>query len=75
MPAQALRCRNCEVEQPLDALAVCPRCPVEVGRDDRVVLLVTGDGLKTPGAVAHVLEPVEIEPDAGALLDRIGVAA
>jgi threonine synthase len=47
----------------------------EVGRDDRVVLLVTGDGLKTPNAVADRLVPVRIEPDADAVLDRLGVTA
>ncbi|HEY7197363.1 MAG TPA: threonine synthase [Gaiellaceae bacterium] len=47
----------------------------EAGPSDRVVLLVTGDGLKTPGPVAERLDPVEIEPDADALLDRLGVAA
>ena len=38
----------------------------ELGASDRVVLLVTGDGLKTPEHVASRLEPVEIEPDADA---------
>ena len=47
----------------------------EVGRDDRVVLLVTGDGLKTPAPVADRLRPVEIDADADALLDRLEVAA
>jgi threonine synthase len=47
----------------------------EVSRGDRVVLLVTGDGLKTPGPVADRFQPVEIEPDADALLDRLGVPA
>jgi threonine synthase len=46
----------------------------EVGADDRVVLLVTGDGLKTPDPVAARLQPVVIEADADALLDRLGVA-
>jgi len=46
----------------------------EVGADDRVVLLVTGDGLKTPDPVAARLQPIEIEADADALLDRLGVA-
>jgi threonine synthase len=45
----------------------------EVGEDDRVVLVVTGDGLKTPGPIAERLRPVEIEADADALLDRLGV--
>ena len=34
--------------------------------DDRVVLVVTGDGLKTPGPVEACLEPVGIEADADA---------
>jgi threonine synthase len=46
-----------------------------VGADDRVVLLVTGDGLKTPEHVADRLRPVEIEPDADELLDRLQAAA
>src|SRR5438128_4060408 len=45
-----------------------------LGESDRVVLLVTGDGLKTPDPVADRLQPHEIEPDADALLDRLGVA-
>lgn len=46
----------------------------EVGEDDRVVLLVTGDGLKTPGPVADRFDPVRIEADADAVLDTLGVA-
>ncbi len=46
----------------------------EVGSADRVVLLVTGDGLKTPGPVADRFVPVEIEADADALLAELGVA-
>ncbi len=47
----------------------------EVGKADRVVLLVTGDGLKTPQAVSHTYAPVHIEADADALLDSLaGVA-
>jgi threonine synthase len=46
-----------------------------VGAEDSVVLLVTGEGLKTPGPVADRLAVVEVEPDAGALLDLLGVAA
>lgn len=45
----------------------------ELGAEDRVVLLVTGDGLKTPDPVADRLRPVEIEPDADSLLERLGV--
>jgi threonine synthase len=44
------------------------------GPDDRVVLLVTGGGLKTPGPVAHRLQPVHITADADALLDRLAAA-
>jgi threonine synthase len=47
----------------------------ELGADDEVVLLVTGDGLKTPEPVSGRLQPVEIEADADALLERLGVAA
>jgi threonine synthase len=43
-----------------------------VGADDRVVLLVTGDGLKTPGPVADRLRPIEIDADADAVLERLG---
>jgi threonine synthase len=46
----------------------------QVGAEDRIVLLVTGDGLKTPGAVAARLQPVAIEADADALLDRLAAA-
>jgi threonine synthase len=45
----------------------------QVGPEDDVVLLVTGDGLKTPGLVADRLRPIEIEPDADALLELLGV--
>jgi threonine synthase len=41
---------------------------------DRVVLLVTGDGLKTPGPVTDRFQPLEIAPDADALLESLGVA-
>jgi threonine synthase len=46
----------------------------ELGADDRVVLLVTGDGLKTPGLVQELVRPVLIEPDADALLDSLAAA-
>ena len=44
------------------------------GPDDRVVLLVTGDGLKTPGPVADRLQPVRIPADADAVLDGLAAA-
>jgi threonine synthase len=46
----------------------------EVGETDTVVLLVTGDGLKTPQPVAGLVRPIAIEPDADALLDRLAAA-
>jgi threonine synthase len=45
-----------------------------VGADERVVLLVTGDGLKTPGPVADRLQPVRIPADADALLESLATA-
>jgi threonine synthase len=45
----------------------------ELGREDRVVLVVTGDGLKTPGPVAGLFEPIGIEADANDVLERLGV--
>jgi threonine synthase len=47
----------------------------EIGESDRVVLLVTGDGLKTLEPVSDRLQPVEIEPDADALLEQLASAA
>jgi threonine synthase len=44
-----------------------------VGEEDTVVLLVTGDGLKTPQPIAGRLRPVHVEADADALLERLGV--
>ena len=43
----------------------------EVDPGARVVLLVTGDGLKTPQAVAHTYAPVHIEADADAFVERV----
>ena len=45
----------------------------EIGARDRVVLLVTGDGLKTLAPVAERFEPIEIEADADAVLAALGV--
>jgi threonine synthase len=45
----------------------------QVGERDTVVLLVTGDGLKTPQPIAGRVRPIAIEADADALLDRLGV--
>jgi threonine synthase len=46
----------------------------QVGKDDRVVLLVTGTGLKTPGAVEG-RPSREVEADVDDLLAELGVAA
>ncbi|TMJ94489.1 MAG: threonine synthase [Actinobacteria bacterium] len=46
----------------------------DLGADDRVVLLVTGDGLKTPGPIADRLRPVEIDADADLVLEQLGVS-
>jgi threonine synthase len=45
----------------------------ELGEEDTVVLLVTGDGLKTPQPVAELVQPIFVEPDGDALLERLGV--
>jgi threonine synthase len=49
----------------------------EVGEDELVVLLVTGDGLKTPAPAAAAREPriVPIPADADAVLDRLAAVA
>jgi hypothetical protein len=36
-------------------------------------MLVTGDGLKTPDPISDRLTPVEIDADADALLESLGV--
>jgi len=46
----------------------------ELGESDTVVLLVTGDGLKTPQPVSGLVRPVAVEADADALLERLGVS-
>jgi threonine synthase len=45
----------------------------DLGPDDSVVLVVTGDGLKTPAPVEALLQPVRIEADADAVLERLRV--
>jgi threonine synthase len=45
----------------------------ELGESDRVVLLVTGDGLKTPGLVADQFDPIRVQPDADQILEALGV--
>ncbi len=46
----------------------------EIGPEDIVVLLVTGDGLKTPGPVADRLRPVAIDADADAFMGQFAAA-
>ncbi|MCW2976924.1 MAG: threonine synthase [Actinomycetia bacterium] len=45
----------------------------ELGESDRVVLLVTGDGLKTPGLVADRYDPIRVQPDVDQILETLGV--
>jgi threonine synthase len=45
----------------------------KLGESDRVVLLVTGDGLKTPGLVADRFDPIRVQPDADQILETLGV--
>ncbi len=47
----------------------------ELGESDRVVLLVTGTGLKTPKVSQSSGQIIEIEPDVDALLEELGVTA
>ena len=46
----------------------------ELGERDRVVLLVTGDGLKTPGPRRRPLDPIVVQPDADLILETLGVS-
>jgi threonine synthase len=46
----------------------------DLGASDRIVLCVTGTGLKTPGLVSDVVDAIEIDPDVDALLSELGVA-
>ncbi len=46
----------------------------ELDAEDEVVLLVTGDGLKTPEPVRERLQPIAIEADADALLERLAAS-
>ncbi len=46
----------------------------QIGPDERVVLLVTGSGLKTPGLVRSENAVVEVDPDVDNLLAGLGVA-
>src|SRR4051812_450037 len=45
----------------------------ELGESDRVVVLVTGTGLKTPQLARATGAVIEVEPDVDALLEQMGV--
>ncbi len=47
----------------------------DVGEQDRVVVIVSGTGLKTPQLATPSGTEIEIEPDVDALLDQLGVTA
>jgi threonine synthase len=47
----------------------------DLGSDDRVVLVITGEGLKTLDAVRGTFETHEIEPSADAFAERVERAA
>ncbi len=47
----------------------------DIGRDERVVLVITGEGLKTLDAVRGTFEAFEIEPSYEAFEAQVGVAA
>jgi threonine synthase len=46
----------------------------QIREDDHVVVLVSGDGLKTPEPVSRRLDPVGIEPNVASVLERLPVA-
>ncbi len=47
----------------------------DIGADERVVLVITGEGLKTLDAVRGSFETHEIEPDASSFGDALGLPA
>jgi hypothetical protein len=47
----------------------------DVGEQDRVVVIVSGTGLKTPQLSTPSGTAIEIEADVDALLDQLGVTA
>jgi len=47
----------------------------DIGPDERVVLVITGEGLKTLDAVAGTFETHEIEPTTAAFAERVGTLA
>ena len=57
--------------------AVLARLAAEraIGPHERVVLYITGDGLKTPDAVAGAVRPIEISPTVDAFAEAFATAA
>ena len=47
----------------------------DIGPDERVVLVITGEGLKTLDAVRGTFESHEIDPSVSAFGERFGDAA
>ena len=47
----------------------------DIGRDERVVAVITGEGLKTLDAVRGSFETHEIEPSIASFEDAVGVGA
>jgi threonine synthase len=47
----------------------------DIGRDERVVLVITGDGLKTLDAVRGSFETIDVEPTTESFEAAVGVAA
>jgi threonine synthase len=46
----------------------------DIGADDRVVLYITGDGLKTLDAVRDIVTPYEVEPSVDSFAETVPVA-
>ena len=47
----------------------------EIGRDERVVLVITGEGLKTLDAVRGSFETIDVEPTVESFASAAGVEA
>ena len=47
----------------------------DIGADDRVVLYITGDGLKTLDAVRDIVSTYEVEPALDSFNETVPVAA
>jgi len=47
----------------------------EIGRDERVVVVITGEGLKTLDAVRGSFETIDVDPTTESFADAVGVGA